>query len=460
MVKTKQVKKSSLVPSPGTKKGDSNEERSKICAKVKSPLQLSFPAIIGCSLVALVSFVLAARPHLFSSTTTTSSQRNIQEHPIDKGSNSGPDAIVAEARAIFDCSNIDDFLHEQEVAGMHTICFKDDNTFDVFVGARKETPANKNLTGIISWVVLKEALDEALMLQHRPIQHQPWAVYSSSGELLATEADENVDMTMFSGIVLLMEGGAFVWPGVRIGFQRVLDLSYIPGVSRRGPSRNATIETLSLHPLVLSIHGFLDFEECDYIQDKAAPSMKYSGVSLTDGDIGRPASDFRTSQSTFLPSHNSDVLAGIDDRTASLVRIPQTHQEHVQVLRYGLTEHYDSHHDYFNPELYQKDPVTQATIANGTRNRLATVFWYLSDVSEGGETIFPCFNGAPMPHNFKDCTKGLKVKPQRGKVIVFYSMKADGSLDELSLHGSCPVESKEDIKWAANKWVWSKPMNF
>jgi hypothetical protein len=39
-------------------------------------------------------------------------------------------------------------------------------------------------------------------------------------------------------------------------------------------------------------------------------------------------------------------------------------------------------------------------------------------------------------------------------------LKADGSLDELSLHGACPVESQEQIKWAANKWVWSKPINF
>lgn len=80
---------------------------------------------------------------------------------------------------------------------------------------------------------------------------------------------------------------------------------------------------------------------------------------------------------------------------------------------------------------------------------MATVFWYLSDVPSGGETIFPRFNNGPQPRSMTECNIGLKVKPVRGKVIIFYSLKPDGSLDPLSLHGACPV--KEGIKWAANK---------
>ncbi len=80
------------------------------------------------------------------------------------------------------------------------------------------------------------------------------------------------------------------------------------------------------------------------------------------------------------------------------------------------------------------------------------------DVEEGGHTVFPRFGKAPQPWNFSDCDKGLKVKPQRGKVIVFYSLTPDGIGDQLSLHGACKVE--EGIKWAANKWVWNTPQNF
>ena len=444
----KQGKKSAAVPS---KKNSAKQQSA-------SPFQLSTATIVGGVLVALLSVTVGTYFSSLQQPTLTNSRtrpRNLHEAKTHKP----PKNSVAEAN--YDCSTINDFLHENEIPGMHAICLKEDSSWDLYVGAKQSTnPVNNKLKQKMTWDVLKEALDSALTLHLRPIKYQPWAVYSSSGEFIATEDDDMADVNKLAGIILLMEGGQFLWPGVRIGFQRVVDLSYIPGVPIRGLSRNATIETLSLYPLVLSVKGFLEFEECDYIQDKATPSMVYSEVTLMDQDKGRPSSDFRTSQSTFLISRNDELLTGIDDRTASLVRIRKTHQEHVQVLRYGYTEKYDQHCDYFDPSLYKNDPSTLRTIEGGARNRLATVLWDLSDVDMGGETIFPRFNGAPQPSSLKDCTNGLKVKPQRGKVIIFYSLKADGSLDELSLHGACPVESQEQIKWAANKWVWSKPINF
>jgi len=57
-----------------------------------------------------------------------------------------------------------------------------------------------------------------------------------------------------------------------------------------------------------------------------------------------------------------------------------------------------------------------------------------------------------------DCTRGLKVKPEMGKVIIFYSLHANGVEDEYSLHGACPVIA--GTKWAANKWVWNAPMGY
>jgi prolyl 4-hydroxylase len=86
---------------------------------------------------------------------------------------------------------------------------------------------------------------------------------------------------------------------------------------------------------------------------------------------------------------------------------------------------------------------------------MATVFWYLTTVEKGGETVFPRADKGPYPASHQSCDSGLLVKPIRGRVIIFYSMTPDGALDEYSLHGACPVE--EGIKWAANKWVWNAP---
>jgi len=128
-------------------------------------------------------------------------------------------------------------------------------------------------------------------------------------------------------------------------------------------------------------------------------------------------------------------------------------------LLFFIAPQYDAHHDYFDPALYNNDIHTlQNFIQYGRRNRMITVFWYLSDVEEGGETIFPRYNGAPPPLSMANCEVGLKVKPAKGKVIIFYSLKADGGLDPLSLHGACPV--KKGVKWAANKWIWNLPIEF
>lgn len=67
----------------------------------------------------------------------------------------------------------------------------------------------------------------------------------------------------------------------------------------------------------------------------------------------------------------------------------------------------------------------------------------------------PCFSNrgfAPV----LDCSSqtALKVEPEKGKVIMFYNLCADGSLDEASLHGACPVTTDEGEKWVANKWIW------
>ena len=60
-------------------------------------------------------------------------------------------------------------------------------------------------------------------------------------------------------------------------------------------------------------------------------------------------------------------------------------------------------------------------------------------------------NGLSPPRSFNDCENPiyLKVKPRRGKLILFYSLKYSGDLDAYSLHGGCPV--KEGTKWSGNK---------
>jgi len=236
-------------------------------------------------------------------------------------------------------------LHEKPVKGMHVLCMDQSIRslqLTIYKDAqRTENPPQVEMEGLPDWTAFKKTITEYLDLRPASDLQQQWNIYSSDGELLMQETAPyaQMDGLVQVGMVMLFQGGQFIWPGVEIGFQRTIDLyNIIPGA---GPDilgkkqRKATLETLSLEPLVFSVEGFLDDYECDFFEEAAAPTMKYSEVTLMDADQGRPSSDFRTSQSTFLQKKEHPIIDDIDYRTASLVRVPRFHQEHVQVLRYG-----------------------------------------------------------------------------------------------------------------------------
>lgn len=81
-----------------------------------------------------------------------------------------------------------------------------------------------------------------------------------------------------------------------------------------------------------------------------------------------------------MASKNHIPLQNIDKRVSLLSKVPTSHQELVQVLKYAHGQKYDAHHDYFDPKLYTKDKRTLNMIKHGKTNRMATVLWYLSDV--------------------------------------------------------------------------------
>lgn len=65
---------------------------------------------------------------------------------------------------------------------------------------------------------------------------------------------------------------------------------------------------------------------------------------------------------------------------------------------------------------------------------------YLSTPEEGGETVFPEAELQSPREGLSACVqKGLANKPQKGDMLLFYSLNPDGSVDERSLHESCPT---------------------
>ncbi|WVZ11629.1 hypothetical protein V8G54_016159 [Vigna mungo] len=211
---------------------------------------------------------------------------------------------------------------------------------------------------------------------------------------------------------------------------------------------------------------FMTKEECDYLIDVAKPNMQKSTV--VDSETGKSKdSRVRTSSGTFLARGRDKVIRKIEKKLSDFTFIPVVvhvvhvplmeyfqsplasgflHGEGLQVLHYEVGQKYEPHYDYFLDDFNTK---------NGGQ-RIATVLMYLTDVEEGGETVFPAakgnFSSVPWWNELSDCgKKGLSIKPKRGDALLFWSMKPDATLDPSSLHGGCPVIKGN--KWSSTKWM-------
>ncbi|CAI5497454.1 unnamed protein product, partial [Closterium sp. Naga37s-1] len=152
------------------------------------------------------------------------------------------------------------------------------------------------------------------------------------------------------------------------------------------PSQRQWIELISWEPRAFLFHNFLTAKECLYLIHKAAPNMVKSTVVDSDSG-GSYSSKIRTSSGSFLSRGSDEVVASIEKRISDFSHLPVDHGEAIHVLHYEASQEYQAHFDYFHDDINTR---------NGGQ-RLATVLMYLSDVEEGGETVFPA--AELMPDN-------------------------------------------------------------
>ncbi|KAL6338768.1 hypothetical protein AAG906_023918 [Vitis piasezkii] len=203
-------------------------------------------------------------------------------------------------------------------------------------------------------------------------------------------------------------------------------------------------QVLSWRPRALYFPNFATSEQCQSIINMAKSNLTPSTVALRVGEIRVNTEGIRTSSGVFISASEdkTGILDLIEQKIARVIMIPRTHGEAFNILRYEIGQRYNSHYDAFDPAEYGPQKS----------HRIATFLVYLSDVEEGGETMFPFENGLNMDkdYDFQRCI-GLKVKPHQGDGLLFYSMFPNGTIDPTSLHGSCPVIKGE--KWVATKWI-------
>jgi len=277
-------------------------------------------------------------------------------------------------------------------------------------------------------------------------------------------------------------GRVFMFAPAYVG--EMFDLSHIP---TEVPLK---LEVLSLSPVLFEIYDFFSHKEgdilIDHILNEEDENMKLKRSST--GATGYTVNSQRTSEGGF--DTTSPIAVELKKRCFELLGFDaydETFADGLQILRYNQTGGYIDHEDYLDdPSDTEEHNYKSAGI--GT-NRFATVLLYFNDIPEnsGGETVFTQvwpptqaendhvpldraieqFRETPYAEQIKEgsweerlsaqCKTKLAITPKATRAVLFYSQKADGSLDTLSKHGGCPVLN--GTKWAANLWVWSGPMN-
>ncbi len=199
--------------------------------------------------------------------------------------------------------------------------------------------------------------------------------------------------------------------------------------------KDMVFEKVSSSPEVYICNHFLSNEECNHIIRLALPTLSRSTVVDASSKEGKIDSR-RTSKGTFLSRKSNDrTLKKIQKQAALVTGIPVKNGEDIQVLHYSIGGEYQPHFDFFSPsskgEKFHLDRGGQ---------RVATLIIYLNTVEEGGETIFPKIK--------------TKIKPEKGKALLFYNVDDSGKVNSHSFHGGLPVIAGE--KWIATLWLREK----
>lgn len=350
--------------------------------------------------------------------------------------------------------DVEDYLSEEYFPGLHLL--------DVGPGGIrifKDCRRPKNGVPIVvrtDWETIaaaRAAFESALgILPPEPLQ-TPWAIFDAQGTRL-----EMVETLLDLRVAFLLEIGVWMWPAVRVGF-----VQEAAGVLEGRPLK---LKTLSLRPVVFEVEGFIRHEEADAVMAMGKNMVMHDskGVLGSAAKVNsRKHNSFRTSTTAWLGSKQSPVVDALDRRTANLSRIPREHNEAVQLLHYDEGQFYHSHLDWADLTLHNGKREVWKNTHFGWQGRLATLFWYLNDVADGGQTVFPREGSVICPGfvnhcpevrvvSPKACNVGLQVQPRKGTVLLWYNYHANGRGDHNALHAGCPPAGGLE-KWTGNKWI-------
>jgi len=190
------------------------------------------------------------------------------------------------------------------------------------------------------------------------------------------------------------------------------------------------LEEANLKPYIVLYHDVMYDTEIEVLKQMAKPRFRRATVQNHKTGALEVA-HYRISKSAWLKDEEHRYIRNVAQRVEDMTGLSTKTAEELQVVNYGIGGHYEPHFDFARKE------ETNAFQSLGTGNRIATVLFYMSDVAQGGATVFPSIQTA--------------VWPRKGAAAFWLNLFASGEGDFLTRHAACPVLAGS--KWVSNKWL-------
>ncbi|KAH7021009.1 uncharacterized protein B0I36DRAFT_424902 [Microdochium trichocladiopsis] len=197
----------------------------------------------------------------------------------------------------------------------------------------------------------------------------------------------------------------------------------------------------SSDPIITYIENYLSPAEIEYLLKLAKPLYQQSPVSQGKR-LKTYNAEIRSSMSAVLGG-NDPVVRCIEQRSVDFQGfLPRSHLEDLQVVKYGISDHFRPHFDWFGGD---------------SNPRISSFFVYIAcDADDtnhpgageckGGATQFPDYTGA-FPAKwcqFIDChddsgVGGVAFKPIPGNAIFWGNLYPNGTGHPGTWHAGMPV---------------------
>ena len=192
-------------------------------------------------------------------------------------------------------------------------------------------------------------------------------------------------------------------------------------------------QVLSRDPWLMVFDDFLSKEEVASILeiDSLIGGNNFIDSTVLNSENNQSEkSNYRTSSTFWCLGSCKDqpIIVKMRERVANLTGFSCDNQEAPQMLRYFPGQEYKVHSDYIDNQRF-----------SSCGPRVLTLFVYLNDVEDGGETNFPHLN--------------LLVKPKAGTAVLWPSVKNDFVMDRdlRTEHAAKPVI--QGVKYGINIWI-------